>query len=72
LVEKVIIWYNICSYLIGSFQNFLEETLTHNFLGTEVGSKLFFICSLEKMMGPFESTVLSYTLQLLLGGPLEV
>jgi len=43
----------ICSYLIGSFQNFLEEILTHNFLGTEVGLKLFFICSEEMMVGAF-------------------
>ena len=34
---------NICSYLIGSFQNFLEEILTHNFLGRsiEVGFEAF-------------------------------
>ena len=46
---KIIIWYKklsfgisrlICSYLIGSFQNFLEEILTRNFLGIEVVLKL--------------------------------
>jgi len=44
---------NICSYLIGSFQNFLEEILTHNFLGRsiEVGFKLFLICTLEMVVG---------------------
>ena len=44
---------NICSYLIGSFQNFLEEILTHNFLGRpiEVGLKLFLICTLEMVVG---------------------
>jgi len=36
--NKIIIWYkklsfdiNICSHLIGPFQNFLEEIFTHNF-----------------------------------------
>jgi len=43
---------NICSYLIGSFQNFLEEILTHNFLGIEVGLKLFFIFTLELVVKP--------------------
>jgi len=38
-------------YLIGSFQNFLEENLTHNFLDVEVGLKLFFICSLVLVVG---------------------
>jgi len=28
----------------------LEEILTHNFLGIEVGLKLFFICSLEMVV----------------------
>ena len=44
---------NICSYLIGSFQNFLEEILTHNFLGrpVEVGLNLFLICTLEMVVG---------------------
>jgi len=41
----------ICSYLVGSFQNFLEEILTHNLLGIEVDLKLFLICSLEMVMG---------------------
>jgi len=26
--------------------------LTHNILGTEVGLKLFFICTLEMVVGP--------------------
>jgi len=30
----------------------LEEILTHNFLRTEVGLKLFFICTLEMVMRP--------------------
>jgi len=42
----------VCSYLIGSFQNFLEEILTHNVLGREVGLKLFFICTLQTVVGP--------------------
>jgi len=53
------IWYkklsfgiNICSHLIESFQNFLEEMLSHNFLGIEVGLKLFFICTLDMVVGP--------------------
>ena len=60
LVQKIIICYKklsfgisrpICFYLIGSFQNFLEEILTHNFLGVGVGLKLFFICLLEMVVG---------------------
>jgi len=43
---------NICFYLIGSFQNFLEEILTHHALGIDVGLKLFFICTLEMVVGP--------------------
>ena len=44
---------NICSYLIGSFQNFLEEILTHNFLARpiEVDLKLFLIWTLEVVVG---------------------
>jgi len=34
-----------------SFHNFLKEILTHNFLGKEVGLKLFFLCSLEMLVG---------------------
>jgi len=31
-VKKIIIWYiHFCSYLIGSFQNFLEQISTHSF-----------------------------------------
>jgi len=32
------------------FSELLEEILTHNFLGIEVGLKLFFICSLEMVV----------------------
>jgi len=46
--------------MIGVFQNFLEEILTHNFLRIEVGFKVFFICSLEMVVGRFESKVLTY------------
>jgi len=48
----------------------LEEILTHNFLGIEVDLKLFFIFSLEMVVGSLwkDST---YTLQLLLGLPLK-
>ena len=56
----------IRSYLIGSFQNFLEEILTHNFLGIEVGFKLFFICTLEMVVGP-RWKFSTYTLKLLFG-----
>ena len=89
LVERIIIWYkklsfgiNISSYLIGYFQNFLDEILTHDFLGIEVGSKLIFIFTLE-MVGPLwkHSSLLThysccwwplwkqgtYTIKLLLG-----
>jgi len=44
----------------------LEEILTHNFLGTEVGLKFFFICSLEMVVGSLWKDG-TYTLQLLLG-----
>jgi len=33
----------ICSYLIGSLQNFLEDILTCNFLGIEVVLKLYLL-----------------------------
>jgi len=52
--------------LIGSFENSLQEVLTHNFLGIEVGLKLFFICSLEMVVGPLWKYS-NYTLQFLLG-----
>jgi len=66
---KIIIWYQqlsfgksrpICSYMIGSVQNFLEEILDHNILRIEVGLKLFLTCSLEMVVGRFESKVLTY------------
>ena len=53
-----------------SSQNFLEETLTNNFLGIEVGLKLFFICLLEMVVGPLW-LYSTNTLQLLLGGPFK-
>jgi len=46
--------------LIGAFQNVLEEILSHNFLRIEVGLKLFFIWSLEMVVGSFESKVLKH------------
>jgi len=48
----------------------LEENLTHNFLGIEVGFKLFSICSLE-MVGWTLWKYSTYTLQLFLGAPLK-
>jgi len=56
--------------LIESSQNFLEETLTNNFLGVEVGLKRFFICLLEMVVGPLWKYSTN-TLHLLLGGPLK-
>jgi len=41
----------ICYYLIGSFQNVFEEILMHIFLGIKVGLMLFFICTLEMVVG---------------------
>jgi len=41
------------------FSEVVGRNLTHNFLGTEVGLKLFFICSLE-IWGPFEGIVLTH------------
>jgi len=38
LAKKLSYGINVCSYLIGSSQNFLEDILTHNFLGIEVES----------------------------------
>jgi len=40
----------------------LEEILTYNLLGIEVGLKLFFICSLEMVVGPLwkESSLLTH------------
>jgi len=58
--------------LIGSFQNFVEEILTdifYNFLGIEVGLKLFFICSLEMVVRSLWKDA-TCTLQLLFGVPL--
>jgi len=78
---------NICSHLIGSFQNFLEDILTHDFLGRpiEVGLKLFSIWTLEMVVGSLwkDSTYTlklllaasfkagTFTSQLLLGAPLK-
>ena len=52
--------------MIGSFQNFLEEILTHNFSGIEVCLKLFFICTLEKDCGSLWKYS-TYTIKLLFG-----
>jgi len=55
--------------LLGSFQN-LEEILTHNFFRYKVGLKLFFICTLEMVVGPLW-TYITCALQMLLGVPLK-
>jgi len=60
----------ICSYLIGSFPDFFEEILTHNFLGIEVGLKLFFICSLEMVVWSLERTAAYLHITVAVGGPL--
>ena len=73
--------------MIGYFQNVLEEILTHNFSGIDVGLKIFFICLLKMAVGPLwkYGSLLTYysccqvflwkegtyTLQLLLVGPLK-
>jgi len=50
--KKLSLGIDICSYyLIGSFQNFLKEILTHNFLVIEIGLNIFFICTLEMVVG---------------------
>jgi len=73
LIDKIIICngkllfgINIFSYLIGSFHNFLEKILTHNFyfLGIEVGLKFFFICTLEMVVGSLSKDS-TYTIKLL-------
>ena len=56
---------NICSYLIGSFQNFLEEILIHNFLGIEISLKRSFVCTLGMVVKPLWKYS-TCTLQLLL------
>jgi len=54
------------------FTELFGTILTHNFLGTEVALKLFFICSLEMVVGPLcKCSRPTYTLQLLLGVPLK-
>jgi len=75
LVQKFIIWnkklsfgINICSYLIGSFQNFLEEILTHIFWGFRNWFKAF----LSLLIGDGGEKYSTYTVQLLLGVPLKV
>jgi len=60
----------IWSYLIGSFENFLEEILIRNFLGIEVVLKLCFISSLEMVVGRFERTVAYLHITVAVGGPL--
>ena len=42
----------VCSYLIETFQNFLQQILTHSlFKGIEVGLKLFLIYTSEMLVG---------------------
>jgi len=67
LVSEIIICYkklsfgiNISSYLIRCFQNFLEEILTHNFLGIEVALKLSLFAHWRWCWGPFERKVLTH------------
>jgi len=55
----------------GSFQNFLEEILTHNLLSIEVGLQLFFICSLEMVVGRFERKVAYLHIAAAVGGPFD-
>jgi len=50
--NKNIIWYRYLLLFDRVFSELLEETLTNNFLGIEVGLKLFFICLLEMVVGP--------------------
>ena len=56
--------------LIDFFQNFLEEILTHNFLGIEVGLTLFFICTFEMVVGPLRKHS-SLHITVAVGGPLK-
>jgi len=49
----------------------LEEILTRNFLGIEVVLKLFFICSLEMVVGRFERTVAYLHITVAVGGPFD-
>jgi len=48
----------------------LEEILTRNFLGIEVVLNLFFICSLEMVVGRFERTVAYLPITVVVGGAL--
>jgi len=62
---------HFCSYLIGSFQNFLEQISTHSlFEGIEVGLKLFLIYTLEMLVGALWNQSI-YTLQWRLRAPLK-
>jgi len=61
---------NICSYLIGSFQKFLEEISTHSFLDTEVDFKFFFICALEMVVKPLRKYS-TWDITVATGGPCE-
>jgi len=58
----------ICSYLIGSSQNFLEEILTCNFFRYRHCFEAFFICSLEMAVGRFERTVAYLHITVAVGG----
>jgi len=48
----------------------LEEILTHSFLGTEVGLKLFFICALEMVVKPLRK-YRTWNITVAVGGPCE-
>jgi len=61
----------ICSYLIGSFQNVLEEILTHNFFRYRGWFEAFFICSLKMVVRSLWKDG-TCTLQLLLVATLNV
>ena len=58
----------ICSYLIGSSQNFLEE-VNPQFFRYRSCFEAFFICSLEMVVGRFERTVAYLHITVIVGGP---
>ena len=61
---------NTSSYFIGYFQKFLEEIVTHDFLGIEVGLKLI-LFSHWRWWGPFENIVAYLHITVAVGGPFE-
>ena len=78
-MKKIIIWYKICSYLIGYFHNFFRQILTHSLLeaflylhirdagGDSLKADYLHI---TVAIGPLWKQGI-YTLQLLLGTPFE-